>query len=191
VPRYIFKPGDLSPLRAFFARPDAQRILSRAIPVKVFNPAPKAVDAIFERLPVKLRTRNNPDGVPLGDVNALTKARVPGVRSVVVRDGTLLISWATPPTSAMRENLKAVLSDKKAFDDLQDKVRKPPPMSDDELRTKLLTTTSSDAEWLRLFRRYQMSKLSSEPGTKPGDPGPRPIDPTPGGPAPKPDPPKK
>lgn len=166
MPRYIFKPGDLLPLRDFFLRPDAARVLARAIPVKVFDTPPKAIDVAVEPLPVKLQTRSNPTGVPLGEVSALIKARVPGVRSVVVRDGTVLVSWAKPPTDEMRKRLQATLTDKKAFGELQDKVRKPPVLSDEELRGKLLTSTTSDEEWLQTFRRYQVAKLAAEPPPK-------------------------
>lgn len=162
MPRYTFKPEDLLPLRNLIGRPDAQRILSRVVPVKVFEPPPAAVDVALDPLPVKLRTRNNPDGVPLGDVSALVKKRVPEVRSVIVRDGAVLVSWTKPPTADMRAKLKAVLADKKAFDDLHGKMREPPAMTDDELRAKLLANSTPDDDWLRLFRRYQVAKLAAE-----------------------------
>ena len=177
MPRYTFKPQDLLPLRDFFLRPDAARVLSRAIPVKVFDTPPQAIDVAVEPLPVKLQTRTNPDGVPLGDVNALVKARVPGVRSVVVRDGAVLVSWAKAPTAEMRASLKATLTDKKAFSDLHDKVRNPPVLTDDQLRDKLLAKTTTDEEWLQSFRRYQVAKLTVEPPPKPAEPPPRPAEP--------------
>ncbi|HEX7837470.1 MAG TPA: hypothetical protein VF469_08405 [Kofleriaceae bacterium] len=166
MPRYTFKPEDLLPLRNLLGRPDAQRILSRAIPVKVFDPPPAAVDVALDPLPVKLRTRNNPDGVPLGGVNTLVKERVPEVRSITVRDGAVLVSWTKAPTADMRAKLKAVLADKKAFEDMQSKTRDPPPMTDDELRTKLLANQTPDDEWLRSFRRYQVAKLAAEQSPK-------------------------
>ena len=160
MPRYMFKIDDLAPLSQILARPEAQRLLARAIPVKRYDPPPGAVEVIPDRLPVKLRTRDNPDGVPLGDVNILLKERVPGVRSMFVRDGSVLVEWNQKPTDGDRAKLRALLADTRAFQTLQDKVTRPPPLSDDELKAKLLSPRTSDAEWLRTFRSFQTTQMT-------------------------------
>ena len=160
MPRYLFKIEDLAPLSTILARPETQRLLARAIPVKRYDPPPGAIDVILDRLPVKLRTRDNPDGVPLGDVNALLKERVPGVRSMFVRDNAVLVEWTQKPTDADRAKLRALIADTNAFQALQDKVTRPPPLSDDEIKTKLLSSKTSDAEWLRTFRSFQTTQMT-------------------------------
>jgi hypothetical protein len=162
VPRYMFKAEDLAPLRRVIERPELQRILSRAVPVKQFAPVPKAVDVVVERLPIRVRTRANPQGVPLGEVNALVKKRVPGVASVLVRDGSLLVSWKEPPTEEMRDRLSKALTDREAFKKIQDRLEKPPAPSEEVLKQKLLAATTTDDEWLRTFRTYQTKKLAAE-----------------------------
>src|SRR5262245_57467931 len=126
---------DLAPLRRLIDRPDVQRITARIVPVKRFSPAPKAVETAVEPLPIPLRTRENPDGVPLGEVNALVKKRVPGVNSIIVRDHSVVVTWAEKPTDEMRAKLKAALTDEQAFQSIMDKEVREPPV---DLRDKLL-----------------------------------------------------
>jgi hypothetical protein len=162
VPRYKFRLEDLAPLKSVLSRPEVQRILSRAVPVKLIQPAPADVEAVIDPLPIKLRTRENPGGVPLAEVNALVKQRVPGVSSVIVRDGSVLVAWERPPTPEMRAKVKTALTDRKAFQAIQDKVLEPPPSSQAELKAKLCSATTADDEWLRTFRRYYAATLAGE-----------------------------
>ena len=67
MPRYRFTAKDLEPLAHLIGRPDAQRLLERAIPVKRFNPAPRKLEQVPADLPVKVQDRNHPDGLPLAD----------------------------------------------------------------------------------------------------------------------------
>lgn len=162
MPRYKFRLEDLAPLRNVLNRPEVQRILSHAVPVKRIQPAPADVEVAIDPLPIKLRTRENPGGVPLAEVNALVKQRVPGVSSVIVRDGSVLVSWDRPPTPEMRAKVKKALTDRKAFQAIQDKMLKPPPATRAELKAKLCSAATPDDEWLRTFRRYYAAKLAGE-----------------------------
>ena len=157
MPRYIFKMQDLAPLQQLLGRPDTQRILQRAIPVKRFETAPKAVEAVTYPMPVKLRTRDNPNGLPLGDLNKLLVARVPGVRSVILRDNALVVSWDKPPTDALRAQLETTLTDRKTLQSMVD-ARSAPPTDEDALK-QLQDESLPDAEWLKAFRRQQMLAL--------------------------------
>lgn len=180
MPRYQFTARDLEPLKRLIGRPDAQRLLERAVPVKRFNPAPVKLEQVPLDLPVTLQDRNNPDGLPLADVTELVKKRVPGVRSLVVRDGRMLVAYDKPPTDAARAKLTALAADKPAFDKLVAKRRKEQETPDeDELRDTLLKPALDDVEWLKTFRRLQVAKLAAEEGDRPRPPrgggtGPRP-----------------
>lgn len=162
MPRYQFTLKDLAPLRRILDRPDVQRIMSRAIPVKRFDAPPAAIEASFESLPIRVRSRGNPGGVPLGDVNAMVKKRVPGVRSIIVRDNSLVVSWDEPPTDEARAQLKAALSDKKAFQELHEREAKPAAATEEQLRAELLAADTSDEQWLRAFRRFHTAQLAKQ-----------------------------
>jgi hypothetical protein len=166
VPRYIFTAADLVPLFRLIDRPDIRVMLSTAVPVKQFNVAPVAVEAIPDPLPVGVRSRDNPSGIPLGELDALVKQRVPGVSAVLVRNGSVLVAWSSPPTVEARASLKKTITDKKAIQAIVDKVNKPPAANDQDLKKQLLDANTSDADWLRAFRRFQTAQLA------PDDPGP-------------------
>src|SRR5262245_2197755 len=104
--RYRFTREDIEKhLGNIIQRPDAQRLLERVIPVKRFNRPPAALEQVPEDLPVKVRSRNDPDGVPLEEVAKLVKERVPGVRSVMVRDGRVIVAYEKKPTPELRDQL--------------------------------------------------------------------------------------
>jgi hypothetical protein len=162
VGRYIFTKQDLAPLSKILARPEAMRVAARAIPVKRMAKAPKMVDAVVAPLPVQLRTRGNPGGIPLGDVSSILKERVPGVSGVVVRDKQLLINWDHEPTPDERAQATKVLSDRALFEQKHPPPDKQPPVTDEQLKTRLLSADTPDAEWLASFRTYQTKKLAGE-----------------------------
>jgi hypothetical protein len=170
VPRYLFKPEDLAPLRRILDHPVAQRILSRAIPLTQFDKPPAAVDWVTDPLPVSVQTRGNPRGLPLGALNEYLKKRVPGVRSVVVRDNSVLVTWDQPPTSEIQARLKAALTDGAALKRVVETTVAPAPASDAELKAKLLAPETPDDEWLRTFRQVQVAALR-----RPDDPTPIPV----------------
>jgi len=177
MPRYRFTASDLAPLTQLIGRPDAQRLLERAVPVKRFNPAPKALEQVPMDLPVTVQDRDHPDGLPLADVTALIKQRIPGVRSVLVRDGQVLVAYDQPPTDATRSALVALAQDKPTFDGLVAQRQKElGGATEGDLRNKLLQPGLDDLEWLKTFRLLQVSKLAGEPPPTP----PRPARP-PGG----------
>ena len=162
MPRYVFTMEDLAPLTRVLGRPDVRRIAARAIPVKQFGAAPTSVEWVVDPLPIRVRTRDNPTGVPLGDVNDLVKSRVPGVRAVIVRDGSVLVTWDTSPTDEMRAQVKGALTDRAAFQAIQERALERPQVGEEDLRAKLLAPSTSDDEWLRAFRRYHTAKLAAE-----------------------------
>jgi hypothetical protein len=164
MPRYRFTADDLEPLRRLIDRPDAQRLMERAIPVKRFNPAPRRLEQVPLDLPVTVQDRNHPEGVPLADVAGLLKTRVPGVRSVMVRDGRLLVAYDEPPSEDARAKLTALARDKASFDALLAKRRKEREApTENELRAKLLKEGLDDLEWLRVFRLLQVKLTKDQP----------------------------
>jgi hypothetical protein len=110
-------------------------------------------------LPVDVHSVDKPEGVPLHSILKAIQDKVPGVKSLVVRDNRLFIGHADSPTDEDRARVARILSDKATLETLR-----AAPAGDAvpaDLEKTLLDDATPDAAWMRAFRRYAVSHLIS------------------------------
>jgi hypothetical protein len=161
--RYKFTARDLEPLRTFLQGPMVARVLAASVPIKHFEPPARQVEVV--ELPVAVRSRDQPDGVPLQDILAAAKAASPTVQGLAVRGGTMVVIHGSAPAPQARKKLRDLLGDRQKLTEL----RAPPtpvaaPAGADDLRRVLLDDATPDDEWMRAFRRYAVQRLIEPDG---------------------------
>ena len=162
--RYKFTARDLEPLRAILQGPVVARALAAAVPVKHFDAPARHVEVV--ELPVAVRSREQPDGVPLQEILAAAKAASPTVRGLAVRGGAVVVIHDKAPSQPAQRRLRDLLGDRQKLTELG-RARPPnAPAGDDadDLRRALLDETTPDAEWMRAFRRYAVQRLIEPDG---------------------------
>jgi hypothetical protein len=179
MPRRIFTARDLLPLRAATQRvleqePDAALVAAAAKPFKRRIPTAGHVERAEVLLPVAIETSTSPQGVPLHEIAKAVQEEVPAVTGVSVTPGGLSLKFEQAPTAAQRRKLDALLSSKTRLERLKptpsplpDAVARPEAV-DEELLAALRDPQTSDAAWMRAFRRYATARLippSEEPET--------------------------
>jgi hypothetical protein len=161
--RYRYTPQDVKSLLPFLQGPMAARLLAAAVPIKHFEPPSRQVETV--ELPVAVRSRDQPDGVPLQDILAAAKAASPTVRGLAVRGGTVVVIHDRAPAPQARKKLRDLLGDRQKLTELRG-----PPTPEaaagegDDLRRVLLDDATPDREWLRTFRRYAVQRLIEPDG---------------------------
>ena len=176
MPRYQFKAKDLAPFQRLLATPMAKRVLSRALPVKRLSGAkPTRFDDVPRPASIAVRSRAAPDGVPLHEVLAAVKQRVPAVTSLALRRGRFVVGH-TGGDAKIGDAVRAVLADARVVAQLSRAPTRPDVIVA-KLRQKVLDASLNDADWLKAFRAYTVATMSGV--REPGDSGP--IIVTPGG----------
>jgi hypothetical protein len=169
VPRYQFKARDLAPFSRLLASPMAKRVLAKAIPVKRI-PAGKA--ARFVEVPspgpIAVRSKATPDGVPLHEMLAVVKKRIPAVTTLALRRGRLVVGH-TGADAKVGDAVRALLADARVVAELTRQPTKP-NLTLTKLRQRVLDPSLGDAEWLKAFRAYTVATMSGV--REPGDSGP-------------------
>jgi hypothetical protein len=160
--RYKFTAQDLEPLRAILQGPMVARALAAAVPIKHFESPARHVETV--ELPVAVQSRDQPDGVPLGEILAAAKTESPTVRGMAVRGGALVVIHDQAPTQAAQKRLRSLLGDRQKLIQLRRVVPTAAPENTGELRRTLLDETTPDVEWLRAFRRYAVQELIEPDG---------------------------
>jgi hypothetical protein len=161
--RYKFTARDLEPLRSFLQGPLVARVLAAAVPIKHFEPPTRQLEVV--ELPVEVRSRDQPDGVPLQDILAAAKAASPTVQGLVVRGDAVVVIHGGAPAPQARKRLRDLLGDRQKLIELRGPV--PPVAADDggDLRRVLLDDATPDDEWMRTFRRYAVQRLIEPDGS--------------------------
>lgn len=174
MPRRTFTTRDLAPLREVTRRilerePDAAVVAAAVAPIKRRIPRAEHVERTRAPLPVELASAAAPGGVPLSEIAKALRAEAPGLTGVSATPGGLALKFERPPTPAQRKKLDALLSDRARLERLkpafggdltEDDVA---PVSDDALVRTLRDPQTSDAAWLRAFRRYALAHLIKPP----------------------------
>jgi len=109
-------------------------------------------------LPVPVRGRDEPDGVPLEAILAAAQEIAPTVQGAAVRGSELELVHTSEPTAEQRDALAGLLGDGDRLRAL-DTAGPEPALAGDALRNVLLDAGTPDAEWLRAFRRWAVSEL--------------------------------
>lgn len=160
--RYKFTAADLKSLRPILEGPLVRRALAAAVPVKRFEAPARHVDVLD--LPVAVRSRDQPDGVPLEDILAAVKAESPTVRGLAVRGGAVVVIHDKAPPAAAQKRLRALLGDRQKLIDLRRLTPVAAAGGAGDLRRVLLDDATPDAEWLQAFRRYAVEQLIEPDG---------------------------
>jgi hypothetical protein len=160
--RYKFTARDLEPLRTILQGPVVARALAAAVPIKHFEAPARHVEVV--ELPVTVRSRDQPDGVPLEEILAAAKAESPTVRGLAVRGGALVVIHDKAPPQAARKRLRSLLGDREKLISLQPVHPIAAPDDADGLRRVLRDEATPDADWLRAFRRYAVERLIDQDG---------------------------
>jgi hypothetical protein len=162
----MYTERDLTGLRAATRRvlerePDAALVAAAAAPIKRRIPRPGHEERAMVRLPVQIEGSATPGGVPLHAIAKALRAEVPGVTGVSATPAGLSVKFAKRPTAAQRRKLEALLKDRERLERLK------PGADDDQssadgdaaLVQALRDPQTSDAAWLRAFRRYAVAHL--------------------------------
>jgi hypothetical protein len=157
--RYVFKKQDLEPLRAWLDNPVARRVLKSTAPIKRIRSRQPPVEEAIE-LPVKVQSREQPDGVPLHEVLQAVQTEMPTVVGISVRGDKVLVRHGTAPKEKDRDKLRKFVQDPKKLMALLKPTRTATLAArGEDLEKLLLDDETPDAEWLRAFRRYAVANL--------------------------------
>jgi hypothetical protein len=171
MPRRIFTPRDLEPVRKLLENPAAAMIAGAAEPFKRRTPGPRHVETPDVTLPVEIQSRENPEGVPLHEIARVVGEEVAGVAAIAVKRGAISVRFERPPTAAERRRLEALLGDEQRLGRLPGGLgaavggrrpappARPPAAADPEVLRTLHDPQTSDSQWLKAFRRYAMARL--------------------------------
>lgn len=185
MPRRTFTARDLKPFRKAAEKileeePDAALVASAARPFKRRIRKPEHVERRRERLPVEIRSKDRPDGVPLQAIAREARKEVPSLRGISARGGGVSLKFERPPSEEERKKLDSLFSDTSRLEGLgSPPVRaraaeamaarpaeamavRPAELQRDPEEV-LHDPESSDAAWLRAFRRYAMENLVEPP----------------------------
>jgi hypothetical protein len=114
-------------------------------------------------LPVTVRGRDAPDGVPLEEILAAAKAASSTVEGLVVRGDELTVIHGEQPTADQRDRLDRLLGDQEGLLAL-DRPAQREPTPAGALRAALLSADTPDADWLRAFRQWAVAELLTRDG---------------------------
>jgi hypothetical protein len=115
-------------------------------------------------LPVPVRGRDEPDGVPLEAILAATRDIASTVQGAAVRGSELELVHSSEPTTEQRDALASLLGDEDRLRALGT-AQPEPALAGETLRDVLLDAGTPDAEWLRAFRRWAVSELIQPGGS--------------------------
>jgi hypothetical protein len=106
-----------------------------------------------------VQSHQNPDGVPLHKILSAVQEQAPDVKGLMVRNGTVLIAHAKPPTEDVRNRIHKLLSDPELFSRL-----KTPPATEQagdvgSLVKRLTDPATPDEDWIKAFRQYAVRFL--------------------------------
>ena len=163
MPRYEFTPHDLQRLSGLLSAPLVKEALSASVPVRKIAP-PGGPERDDVELPVEIRTREDPEGVPLSDVLAELQKESPSVTGVAVKGSRLIVTHGRLPTKAERKRFDALVDNPKKFRQrLEPRIRGREAAgrtdSAEDLVRVLRDDSTPDDEWLRAFRRYAVEHL--------------------------------
>src|SRR5687767_4899950 len=114
MPRYEFTPHDLQRLSGLLSAPLVKDALAASVPVRKIERAGGPGRDTVE-LPVEIRTREDPDGVPLADVLAELQKESPSVTGVAVKGSQLIVTHGRPPSKAERKRFDALVENPQKF----------------------------------------------------------------------------
>jgi hypothetical protein len=161
MPRYRFTSKDLQGLAPLLEHPVVKEGLKHVRPVKHFAPA-RRVNKL-QSLPVRVRSRDAPDGVPLDKILKAVQAEVAGVTSIVVKLGRVVVKRTGPRDEAADLKIRQFLMDKKKLELLKSPRS---PVEDAvesgrrvDLERALVESETSDSDWLVAFRAYAVKHL--------------------------------
>lgn len=162
MPRYEFTPHDLQRLSGLLSAPLVKDALAASVPVrKIERPGGPERDTV--ELPVEIRTREDPNGVPLADVLAELQKESPSVTGVAVKGSRLIVTHGRVPSKTERKRFDALVENPQKFRQrLEPRIRGAKgerEASADDLVRVLRDDKTPDDEWLRAFRRYAVEHL--------------------------------
>ncbi|MGE5287149.1 MAG: hypothetical protein ACM3ML_08115 [Micromonosporaceae bacterium] len=160
--RYVFTEQDLEPLRPILQGPLIAQALAAAVPIKRFETPPGRVEEV--ELPVPVRSRDQPDGVPLERILEAAKAASPSVRGLAVRGGSVAVIHDGVPTAQQERRLRRLLGDQQTLSKLREPPQSAVTASMGDLERVLLDQATPDAEWMQAFRRYAVEQLIQPQG---------------------------
>ncbi|MFI7128806.1 hypothetical protein ACIBQ1_24095 [Nonomuraea sp. NPDC050153] len=114
-------------------------------------------------LPVPVRGRGEPGGVPLEAILAAAQEVSPTVTGLAVSGGEVTVTHRERPPEAERERLRGLLGDPERLLALSPPSAAAQP-SGNELLAVLRDEATPDAEWMRLFRRWAVAELIDRGG---------------------------
>jgi hypothetical protein len=172
VARRIFTQDDLGRLRDLLDAPLIKEALRSATPIKrqASASAPPAEEVV---LSAPVRSRDDPDGVPLTSLLDAIKVEVPTATGIAVRGSRVVVTHERLLRPAERKKLDVLLGDRDRLLKLR-----PPRLPDgggpppdggrplpvpDEITRMLLDAQTPDREWLQAFRRYAVGRLIERP----------------------------
>ena len=161
--RHEFTAADLAPLRPLLASPLAQMYLTAAVPIKSFAPPGQHVEEVD--LPVDVRGRDTPDGVPLEEILAAAREVTPTLEGLVLRGDRLLAVHRSRPEPRDQERFHELMADQGRLLTLRRSRSRSAPTDGgpadvgDDVRRALLDEETPDAEWLRGFRQWAVRHL--------------------------------
>lgn len=164
--RYVFTGRDLEPLRPILEEPVIAQALAAAVMIKQFQARGTRQDEV--ELPVPVRSRDQPDGVPLDRILEAAKAASSTVQGLAMRGGTAIVIHDGTPTAQQQKRLRQLLGSQEKLNELNEPSPPPPaagaPEGAGDLKQLLLDQATPDAEWIRAFRRYAVEQLIQSPG---------------------------
>ncbi len=176
MPRRTFKPKDLAPLRRITEQvlekePDAAVVVSAAAPFKRRIPKAPHEARVQMKLPVDLRSKDEPQGVPLHAIAREARKEAPGLSGISVTPGGVSLKFKKEPSAEERGRIEALLNDSNRLEGLR-----PPPTvrplrpgltgptaPGEEIPSALHDPEASDTEWLGAFRQWAMTHLVPPP----------------------------
>jgi hypothetical protein len=172
--RYIFSKRDLEPLRGLIDSPLGQAVLGSTVPIKQTSAAPPHPEITDVALPVPVQSREQPEGLPLHEILSAVQTESPEIKALAVREGSLVVSYAKPPTDAERARVERALANPQTFARLRtirpSALAGPAPA---DLESTLTNPATPDGDWLKAFRQYAVAKLlpaRREPVAEPSPP---------------------
>lgn len=159
MPRLQFTADHLAILAPALQHPVVQSLVAVARPIKVFEGATPVLRRVVVAPPsVTFRTAATPTGIPMHGLLQYLQGVSPQVGGVSLRSGALTVAYSSPPDQATQDKVNAALADQAGLGVLAGQwAQKDDPAS---LRTRLLDGNLADAEWLKLFRQYQVAQLA-------------------------------
>jgi hypothetical protein len=116
-------------------------------------------------LPVPVRGRAAPDGVPLEEILGAARKASSTVEGLMVRGERITVVHSTEPDAGQRKRLDHLFGDRDGLLALGRTERRVAE-TDGGLRGVLLDEKTPDAEWLKAFRRWAVAELLTGQGDR-------------------------